>query len=97
MFTLGIGESHFPIFRDFYQKRNNMRFVFPRFSLFCASLGFIGMWLMLLIIEYLNFFNLQGIELGKLADFPFNLADLFLLSGFLIGFIFTDKTPQSKG
>ncbi|MEL6252410.1 MAG: hypothetical protein AAFR87_10410 [Bacteroidota bacterium] len=71
-----------------------MRFVIPRFSLFWASLGFIGMWLLLLIIEFFQFFSLQGIELGKLADFPLNLADLLLLSGFLIGFIFTDRTPQ---
>ncbi|MDW3649790.1 MAG: hypothetical protein R8P61_22150 [Bacteroidia bacterium] len=73
-----------------------MRFVFPRFSLFFSSLGFIGMWLLLLIIEFLNVFKLEEIELGKLAAFPLNLADFLLLSSFLIGFILTEKLPQSK-
>lgn len=73
-----------------------MRFVFPRFSLFFSSLGFIGMWLLLLIIEFLNVFKLEEIELGKLAAFPLNLEDFLLLSSFLVGFILTEKLPQSK-
>ena len=73
-----------------------MRLVIPRFSLFYASLGFIGMWLLLLIIEFLDLYSLEGIEVGKLAQLPFNLADILLLSGFFIGFLFTDRYPPSK-
>lgn len=73
-----------------------MRLVIPRFSLFFASLGFIGMWLLLLIIEFLDLFSLEGIEVGKLAHLPFNLADLLLLSSFFIGFLFTDRISPSR-